>query len=217
MITFLRKALIPRDWWTRRSLKLRLAACFTVVSGAVSLVLIPAAYTLIDQRLHLEQDRQLRIDWALVEAHLEATKDGGIQWRSNSPATPSSAGYASTWFDVWSGKKMLLSHWPEDATQVLQPPRRGGKKAEIFYNIKLEENTPARSLQTVTRVDGRRVILRVFRDESGIRSTLREILAGLVLGLPISILLAGAGGYLMAGKALKPLRAMASEAGKITS
>jgi heavy metal sensor kinase len=61
------------------------------------------------------------------------------------------------------------------------------------------------------------VILRVFRDESPHRGTLRRILAGLALGMPVAVLLAGLAGYAMAGRTLRPVREMASAARRITS
>jgi heavy metal sensor kinase len=205
------------SWWKRRSLKLRLAACFTLVASVVILGLIPFVYVLIERRLHMEMDRQLYIDWNLVEAHLEADEAGGIRWRKNSPSTPSSPGYAETWFDVWSGGDVVFSHWPTHGARILQPPAPVSNQPDTIYNLALQQEMTARTLQKPSRIDGREVTLRVFRDESGIRSTLREILIGLGLGLPFAVLLAALGGYLMAGRALRPLRAMAEQARQITS
>jgi len=205
------------SWWKRRSLKLRLAACFMLVASVVILGLIPFVYVLIERRLHVEMDRQLHIDWNLVEAHLEADDAGRIQWRRNSPSTPSSPGYAETWFDVWLGGEPVFSHWPAHGARVLQPPAPVSDQAHTISSIALPPEMTARTLQKPARIDGRDVILRVFRDESGLRSTLRAILIGLGLGLPFAVLLAALGGYLMAGRALRPLRAMAEQARQITS
>jgi heavy metal sensor kinase len=205
------------NWWRRRSLKLRLAACFTGVASAVMLALIPIIYGMVEKRLHLELDRQLRIDWDLVEAHLTANPGGKIHWRRNSPAQPTSPGYASTWFDVWSGGEMVLSHWPEHGAAPLHAPQQGEPGSGHFYNVRLSNDLPGRTFQRPARIDGHDFTLRVFRDESGIRETMREILAGLALGLPIAILLSAMGGYLMAGRALQPLREMIGQAQEITS
>jgi heavy metal sensor kinase len=204
-------------WWRRRSLKLRIAAWFTVIAGGIMLGLLPVVYTLIERRLHIEMDRQLGIDWALVEAHLEPNDSGGVRWRTGSPATPKSAGYAETWFDVWSGGDVLMSHWPKHGAQVQHPPKPAENPAAAFYNIVLDHGFPARTLQKSVGIGGRDVTLRVFRDESGIRATLRQILIGLALGMPVAVLLAALGGYLMAGRTLKPISEMADHARQITS
>jgi len=206
-----------KNWWQRRSLKLRLAVWFTVVASGIMLGLTPVVYVLIERRLHVELDRQLGVDWNLIEAHLESDDAGRIQWKKGSPATPSSPGYAETWFDVWSGEELLLNHWPAHGAQVTQPPRPAKNQAHAFYNIKLDNGVPARTLEKPTRIGRRDVALRVFRDKSGLRRTLREILMGLALGGPLAAVLAALGGYLMAGRTLKPIGAMAEQARQITS
>jgi heavy metal sensor kinase len=209
--------LSAKAWWKRRSLKLRLAACFTAVASAVMLVLIPIIYGLVEKRLHLELDRQLRTDWDLVEAHLTANASGEVRWRRNSPAQPTSPGYASTWFDIWSAGKMTLSHWPEHGAVPLHSPHPGGPGTGHFYNVALRNDLPGRTFQRQARIDSHDFTLRVFRDESGIRETMREILAALALGLPIAVLLSTLGCYLMAERALRPLREMTVQAREITS
>ncbi len=206
-----------RSWWQRRSLKLRLAVWFTVVASGIMLGLTPVVYVLIERRLHVELDHQLRIDWNLIEAHLELSDSGGIQWKKGSPATPSSPGYADSWFDVWSGEELLLNHWPAHVASVMHTPRPPKNQAQTFYSIELDQSLPARTLEKPARIGGRDVTLRVFRDKSGLRRTLREILIGLALGVPLAALLAALGGYLMAGRTLKPISAMAEQARQITS
>jgi len=205
------------QWWQRRSLKLRLAVWFTLVASGIMLGLTPLVYILIERRLHIELGRQLRIDWDLIEAHLESDGDGGVRWKKDSPASPSSPGYAETWFDAWAGGKLLLSHWPAHGAQVLRAPRPASNPSQIFYNIELEQGLPARTLEKPAQIGGRAVTLRVFRDESGLRRTLREISIGFALGLPVAALLAALGGYLMAGRTLKPISAMAEQARQISS
>jgi len=205
------------NWWQRRSLRFRLTVWFTLVASVIMLGLTPVVYRLIERRLHVELDHQLRIDWNLIAAHLEADDSGGVRWKKDSPATPKSPGYADTWFDVWSGGDLLLNHWPAHGVQVTRPPRPARDPARAFYNIALDHGLPARTLEQPARIGGREVTLRVFRDEAGLRRTLREIWVGLALGVPLAALLGALGGYLMAGRTLKPVGAMAEQARQITS
>lgn len=206
-----------RAWWQRRSLKLRLALWFTAVASGILLGLTPVVYWLIEHRLHVELDHQLRIDWNLVEAHLESDGSGRVQWRKGSPATPDSPGYAATWFDVWSGAELLLHHWPAQQAQNAPPPRPLRNRAQPLYTIELDKGQPARVLEQPASIGGQTVTLRVLRDEAGLRRTLREILAGFALGVPLAGLLAALGGYVMAYRTLKPISAMAEQARQITS
>lgn len=206
-----------KQWWQRRSLKLRLAVWFTAVASGILLGLTPVVYGLIERRLHVEFDHQLRIDWNLIEAHLETDVTGRVQWRTESPAAPDSPGYAAMWFDVWSGSEALLRHWPESGAQIEQPPQTAKDQARPFYTIALNNGLPARTLEQAARIGEREVILRVFRDESGLHRTLREILIGFALGVPLAAVLAALGGYVMAGRMLKPIGVMAEQARHITS
>lgn len=203
--------------WKRWSLRLRLTLWFALFASALLLALLPFVYHLVRDRLIADTERQLGIDWALIEAHLEYGREGGIQWRSSSPATPESPGYAESWFDVWVDEQSVLRHWPSQGGAVLHPPQPGESMGARFYSVFLDDGRPARTFQRVTVIDGREVLLRVFRDESGQRATLRHILLGLALGMPVAIALAAIGGYVMAGRALRPVREMASEARQITS
>lgn len=199
------------------NLKFRLAVWFTVVASGILLGLTPVVHLLIERRLHVEFDRQLRVDWNLIQAHLESDAAGRILWRADSPAALDESGYAATWFDVWSGNEALLRHWPEGGAQIEQPPLSLKDQARPFYTLTLDNSLPARTLEQTARIGGRDVILRVFRDESGLHCTLREILIGFALGVPLAAVLAALGGYVMAGRMLKPIGVMAEQAQRITS
>lgn len=201
-------------WWQHRSLKFRLAVWFTAAASGILLGFTPAVYWLIEHRLQVELDRQLEIDWNLIEAHLEPDAAGGVRWKKDSPATPNSPGYAATWFDVWSNETVFLRHWPADGQPVEQPP---SARSHPFFTLQLAPGMPARAMEKPARIGGREVTLRVFRDESGLQRTLREILMGFGLGVPLAAMLSAFGGYLMAGWTLRPISAMTEQARRITS
>jgi len=175
----------------------------------------PVVYFLIDGRLHVELDRQLRIDWSLIEAHLELDPAGRVLWNKSSPATLSSPGYAETWFEVWSGSELLLSHFPT-VDQPIRPLRSPKGETLAVYSVETSLGTPLRTLERIAHIGGRKVTLRVLRDESGLHRTLREILIGLALGIPFTAVLAAFGGYLMAGRMLSPVSVMVKHARDIT-
>ncbi len=203
-------------WWQRQSLRLRFAVSFSLVTTLILLTLLPFVYQLIRGQMTADIDRQLRIDWALIEAHLESDGNSGIQWRKSSPATPQSPGYANSWFDVWDRDRSLLTHWPEHGAAALQPPPPIAGQGH-FVSVPLSDGRPARTYQMNSVIDAQPFMLRVFRDESAHRATLRRIVLGLSLGMPIAVLLAAWGGHAMAGRALRPVGDMAAAARRITS
>ena len=206
-----------KRWWKCLSLKLRLTVWFTAVASGILLALTPVVYGLIEHRLHAEFDRQLRIDFALVEAHLEPDAGGGIRWRIR--GVKDDFAEATAWFEVWSeDQRLLLRRWPEEQKEpVKQPLPPPMATRERFYTIDLENGLEARVAEGLARVQRRQVLLRVFRDESPLHHTLREILTGFVLGVPLAALLSALGGYLMAARFLAPVGAMAEQARRITS
>lgn len=74
------------NWWERLTLRLRFALSFSLVTTLILLTLQPLVYQFIQRQMLADIDRQLRFDWALIEAHLESDDRGGIQWRKSSPA-----------------------------------------------------------------------------------------------------------------------------------
>ncbi len=207
-----------KAWWQRRSVRFRLALWYAAATALVLIAFAWFVYEVIEHRLGAEIDRQLRIDFDLVEAQLGVDPDGNVHW--NVRGSHGDEGFArmSAWFEVWSeNKELLLRHWPvpeENIKDALSPPQNSTLK---FMTVELERGLFARVMERPGRVQGRSVIIRVFRDETEMRRTLREIVEVSVLGFPLAVALAAIGGYLVATRSLAPLDAMARQARRITS
>ena len=74
-----------------------------------------------------------------------------------------------------------------------------------------------RTLTGTALVGGRSVAIRVSRSEERVRGQLWEVLRVLAFGLPLVVVLAGVGGYVLARRALTPIEHLASEARRITA
>lgn len=205
-----------RTWWQRRSLRLRLAFWFALIAFVLLMALLPLLYTLTERRLNANLDRQLEIDWSLIEAHLEPDGAGGVRWRRESPSSLDSGGYAESWFDVWEGGRTLMSHRPGHGVEIKDSPTPL-LRATRFQDLHFGEDRKARTLERKAQIGDREVILRLFHDKESIQMIQREILVSLGLGVPAAVLLAAAGGYLMAGRALRPIIRMTEQAKVITS
>jgi heavy metal sensor kinase len=99
----------------------------------------------------------------------------------------------------------------------LPPAALAAATAQPRYESLLADGRRWRTLTGTTLVGGRAVVLRVSRSEERLRQQLREVLAVLVLGLPLVVVLAGVGGYVLARRALTPIDQLASEARRITA
>ena len=207
-----------KSWWLRRSVRLRLALWYAAATALVLIAFAWFVYEVIEHRLAAEVDRQLRIDFDLVEAQLSVDTQGRMQW--NVRGSHGDEGFArmSAWFEVWSeNKELLLRHWPvpeANSKDALPPPQTSTLR---FATIELERGLFLRVMERPGRVLGRSVIIRVFRDETEMRRTLREIIEVSLLGFPLAGALAAIGGYVVATRSLAPLDAMAQQARRITS
>jgi len=207
-----------KGWWLRRSVRLRLALWYAAATALVLIAFAWFVYEVIEHRLAGEIDRQLRIDFDLVEPQLSVDNEGRVDWTLRGSHGDEGFARMSAWFEVWSeNKELLLRHWPvpeANIKDVLPPPQTSTLR---FATIELERGLFLRVMERPGRVQGRSVIIRVFRDETEMRRTLREIVEVSGLGFPLAGALAAIGGYLVATRSLAPLDAMARQARRITS
>jgi heavy metal sensor kinase len=206
-----------RSWWKRRSFKVRLTLWYASVTTLVLGIFAVTAYEVVEHRLEAELDRQLRIDFDLVEAQLDEDATGAIRYLVHGAHGDEGFARLSAWFEVWSEDgKVLLRHWPVPDANITSSLPAPAEAALRFYEVELEPDVHVRLMERPARVQQTGVIMRIFRDESDMRRTLGEIVEVFVLMLPLAVLAASLGGYWMAQRSLRPVAAMAAQAQKIT-
>lgn len=206
------------SWWKRRSVKLRLTLWHASATAVVLAVFAWLAYENVEHRLGAELDRQLRIDFDLVEAQLDTDPSGKIIWSIRGAHGEEGFARLSAWFEVWSeDKQLLLRHWPVRDTDIKNPLPAPVESSLRFQTVELEPELHVRLMERPARVRERGVIVRMFRDESNSRHTLREIVGVFLLASPLVVVVASFGGYVVARRSLRPVAAMAQQARKITS
>ena len=207
-----------KNWWKRRTLKLRLTLWYAAATAVVLAVFAWVAYEVVEHRLGAELDRQLRIDFDIIEAQLDKDAAGQIRWLVR--GAHGDEGYArlSAWFEVWSeDKQLLFRHWPVRDADIKNPLPAPLESSLRFYTVELEHNLHVRVMERPARVHELGVMVRLFRDETDTRRTLTQIVEVFVLAAPLAVLLAALGGYFVARRSLVPVVAMAEQARKITS
>lgn len=207
-----------RNWWKRRSLKVRLALWYAAATTLVLTVFACFVFEVVEHRLAAEIDRQLRIDFDLIEAQLDTDAAGKIRWLVQGAHGDEGFARLSAWFEVWSeDKQLLFRHWPVREADIRRSLPAPVESALRFYTSELEEEMHVRVMERPARMHERGVILRLFRDESEMRRTLQQIVEVSVLGVPLAVSLASLVGYLVARRSLRPVAAMAGQARTITS
>lgn len=206
------------DFWRKRSFKFRLTLWYAAITAATLALFSVLAYEIVEHRLRTELDRQLRIDLDLVEGTLDITADGGMNWNVRGAHGDEGFARLAAWFEVWSEDgQLLLRRWPIEEARIarsLPAPDAAGLR---FYGEQLEPGLHVRIMERPIRVRESRVVMRLYRDESAMRTALTQISEVLIISLPFAVLLACLGGYLVARRSLRPIALMADHARTVTS
>jgi two-component system, OmpR family, sensor kinase len=187
------------SWWQRQSVKLRLTLWYATAITLVLAFFAVVVYEVVEHRMEAELDRQLRIDFDIVEGQLDLDDAGQIRWRVQGAHGDEGFARLFAWFEVWSEDgALLLRHWPVPESQIEHPLPAPTAATLTFRDREIEHGLSARLMERPARLGGRGVVLRIFRDQSGMRQILRQIIEVFVLALPFAVALASIGGYLLA-------------------
>jgi signal transduction histidine kinase len=161
----------------------------------------------------LEQlDDQLHDDFETAQGLLTRTADGRLVW--NGARSDHDLDDARV-YEVWSGHGDQMHR--SGASAALPGIAPASLGASYRYDTVVAGRELWRTLTSPTTLGGQAVVMRVSRSEEGLRRQLWEILVVLALGLPLVVALAGAGGYLLARRALAPIDRLGTEAQRITA
>src|SRR5437870_10134976 len=200
-------------WWSTPSIRVRLTGWYTVVLFLMMVVYATATFVAVRHEFFEQFDDQLHDDFETAEGFLAATNDGRVAWSGGAHHDPDDDEDRGS--DVWlaSGEPVYRS----GASASLPPVALAATTTQPRYESIAANGRSWRTLTGTTLVGGRAVVLRVSRAETKLRTQLWEILVVLVFGLPVVVVLAGVGGYVLARRALTPIDHLASEARRITA
>jgi heavy metal sensor kinase len=199
--------------WSTASIRVRLTGWYTVVLCLMLVVYATATFVAVRHEFIEQFDDQLHDDFETAEGFLKPTSDGRIVWAGDRYHDPDNDEDRGS--DVWSthGDPIYRS----GASAALPPVALAAATAQPRYESIVANGQRWRTLAGTSLVGGRAVVLRVSRSEDRLRQQLWEVLIVLVLGLPLVVVLAGVGGYVLARRALTPIDHLASEARRITA
>ncbi len=158
-------------------------------------------------------DEQLHDEFETAEGLLAPTPDGRIVRSGDRQYDPDNDQDRGS--DLWSASGEQI--YRSGASAAMPPVALPGTSAQPRYESLVANGHRWRTLTGNSLVGGRAVVLRVSRPEERLREQLWEVLVVLVLGLPLVVLLAGVGGYVLARRALSPIDHLALEARRITA
>ncbi len=199
--------------WTAPSIRFRLTAWYSTVLFLMLAAYATVTYVAVRHEFFEQLEIQLHDDFETAEGLLAPAANGGVAWtaeRSHDPDWDADHG-----IDVWAAAGQPI--YRAGASASLPPVTVSAAGAAPRYESLAVDGRPWLTLTGTALVGGRSVLMRVSRSEGAVRTQLNEVLVVLLLGLPLVVVLAAAGGYALARRALAPIDHLATEAGRITA
>ena len=164
-----------RQWWQRRSLRLRLTLWYALASTIILLAFGGMLLLVVHGRLLSELDRQLRVDFETVESRVTRDSEGDLSWsgygHDDDENDSAQQGAAGLWFEILSsqGAILLREGASSDWKVVLPLPLR----EDFFtaFSTETERHIHVRVLEKSTSIAGEPAVLRVFRSGAELRPT----------------------------------------------
>ena len=174
------------------------------------IVYATATYVAVRHEFLEQLDGQLHDDFETAEGLLTWMPDGRVAWVGDRHLDPDDDEVRIV-YEVWSSSGEQIHR--SGTSAQLPPVALASAGVRYRYDTVAANSERWRTLTAITTtIGGHAVVLRVSRSEERLRGQLREILVVLVLGLPLVVVLAGVGGYILARRALVPIDRLASEA-----
>jgi heavy metal sensor kinase len=195
----------------------------TLLYGSL-LALVLALYAGISafSFLHLlirQQDTELGRDIETVEGVLARGSDGRLLIRSHEGEAHSMKHDRGYLLEVWSitGELLYRSSVLENGSLGPAPRPQDPGHPERAHSFQLPDGKQVRVLVRQHHMDGQIVLVRLGLREGPLWEEFYEMASVLVVGLPLAVLFISIAGYLLAGRALRPVDEMARRASRISA
>jgi HAMP domain-containing protein len=195
------------------TIRARLTGWYAVALAAMMVVYATATFIAVRHEFLEQLDERLHDDFEAAEGRLTRTADGRVAWAAD--AHQDAHDVEARVYEVWSAAGEQIHR--SGASTLLPPIALAATGSAYSYETIVANGERWRTLAAPVSIGGHNVVVRVSRSEERVRDELSEVLAVLVLGLPLVVALAGVGGYLLARRALAPIDHLGSEARRITA
>ncbi len=202
-----------------RSFRLQITAwyllLFTVLFAAFSIFF----YEVLDRALHKRLDESLS---AAVGTAAGLFRDEMAELHGDATAAArevtSEISIQHVLVAVFEGNKLLSSNAPLKSAELPSIAARasGTNRSELRTTLPQYGKHGARAVARALVVDGKHYVLLAVESLHSIKSDLAVVRNVLFLALPLVVLIAGIGGFLLATRSLAPVRSMADQARHIT-
>jgi heavy metal sensor kinase len=208
-------------WWSRLTVRSRLALWYAVGGTALVALFSATLYTFVAVRLARPLDHQLRQDFAEVERRLRAVEGPSLRWQGQELTRGPVDVTEHPWFELWDDRGgLVVRRWPlsENRNLQLPPPNRLAAPGTISV-FPVAPDLRLRTLTVPFTMPGAPGpwLLRLIRVHQPHADALPDLQLIIFAALPVVVTLLVAGGYFFTRRWLLPLDRMAAEAQRISA
>jgi len=204
-----------------RDLRTRLTVLYAALLAAALVVYAACVSAFFLHNLREQIDVSLDRDLETVEGNLVLNPNGHLELHTHEGEADEDNEYDRGYFlEVWSRDGNLLYRSEQLADQSLgtTPHIPSEHRREAAQSLRLPSGTRVRTMSRVHYLTGdMSVIVRLAVSEEHLWGEFWERIAVLIVGLPITVAFVAIMGYLVAGRALRPVDTMARRAAEITA
>ncbi len=200
-----------RGWW--RSRRVRISLTLWYIAGMVLVLGVYAIsiFLFVGRNVSKSLDDRLTGDFQWAAEMGETRSDGTLAWFEGDP------GDESPWLQVWDKNgRLLYRSAVAERLPISESVPLSSQPGRAILSVDAATG-PFRLMSAPSSIADQPVVIQVARTEVESRRELRELKLILLLGLPLSVALAGFGGYSLACRALAPVDRMAERAHAITA
>jgi len=196
-----------------KNVRARLTFWYLLVLAFVLILFAGISIMLVFLNLRNNLDRQLEKDYEIIEDYIRVAPNGKVTVDDDDDEPYS----YERWFDIWSPQGKLLYSSRPFTGQSLTPlsSKNELKQGFIFASLNLPNQVRVRIMRGMINIDGHWLYIRLIHNEERLWRELQTFFWLMMIALPLAILLAGIGGFVLAKKFLAPIDQMAKKARKI--
>ncbi len=194
-----------------KSVRLHLTLWYTAAMVVVLALYASAVFAFVQSSVSSGLDARLRAEFQWPAEMLDKLPDGTIAPYDETDNS------TSPWLQVYSPEgKLLYQTMLARLTPVPQGEELAARADGKIVSIP-DTTPPVRVLSGLARIGDQPVVIQVARSEAPMWQELTDLLLVLLLGLPLGVIAAGLGGFVLARRALAPVDRMAEHARLITA
>ncbi|NOY37272.1 MAG: HAMP domain-containing protein [Chlorobi bacterium] len=194
--------------------RFRLTLWYTFTLVVILLLYAGISIMLVFFNLRNNIDTQLEHDYEVVEGMFEYGPGDSLHFDADDETFLN-----ERWVEILTADGKPFFNSRPFSGQSLPPllPRQIQSATMRYKTISLNNGAHVRVMITKANIGGQQYILRMIRPLEPVHNELHKFFFLLLIALPVAILIAGAGGYLLAGKLLAPVGKMTEKARRISS